>query len=84
MGNFLNYHLAGGKHGMKHTLEQFGPALQLPWTRLKAPKLTTKLTKRIIAGTKKQLKGKNIKQLTVLRDKFLIDLLKLKNKYKID
>ena len=83
MGNFLSYHLAGGKQGMKHTLEQFGPALQLPWTKLKAPKLTKKLAQQIIKGTKKQSKSKNIKQLTILRDKFLIDLLKLKNKYKI-
>ena len=83
MGHFLNYHLAGGKQGMKHTLEQFGPALQLPWTKLKAPKLTKKLAQQIIKGTKKQSKGKNIKQLTILRDKFLIDLLKLKNKYNI-
>ena len=83
MGNFLSYHLAGGKQGMKHTLEQFGPALKLPWTKLKAPKLTKKLAERIIKGTKKQSQGKNVKQLTILRDKFLIDLLKLKNKYKI-
>ena len=79
MGNFLSYHLAGGKQGMRHTLEQFGPALQLPWTKLKAPKLTKKLTERIIIGTKKQSKGKNVEQLTTLRDKFLIDLLKLVN-----
>ena len=83
MGNFLSYHLAGGKSGMKHTLEQFGPALKLPWTNLKAPKLTKKLANRIIQGTKMQSRGKNIKQLTNLRDNFLIDLLKLKNKYKI-
>ena len=38
MGIFLTYHLAGGKAGMKHMLEQFGPALKLPWTKLKAPK----------------------------------------------
>ena len=84
MGNFLSYHLAGGKEGMKHTLEQFGPALNLPWTKLKAPKLTKKLAERIIKGTKIQSKGKNVKQLTNLRDKYLIDLIKLKNKYKIN
>jgi len=47
MGIFLTYHLAGGKAGMKHMLEQFGPALKLPWTKLKAPKLSKKLSKRI-------------------------------------
>ena len=40
MGTFLTFHLAGGKSGMKHMLEQFGPALKLPWTKLKAPKLS--------------------------------------------
>lgn len=83
MGNFLSYHLAGGKQGMKHTLEQFGPVLQLPWTKLKAPKLTKKLAQRIIKGTKKQSKGKSVNELTNMRDNFLIDLLKLKNKYKL-
>ena len=83
MGTFLTFHLAGGKMGMRHMLNQFGPSLKLPWTKLKAPKLTKKLSNRIIKGTKKQSKGKSIKELTTIRDKFLIDLLKLKNKYKI-
>ena len=30
MGTFLTFHLAGGESGMKHMLEQFGPALKLP------------------------------------------------------
>jgi len=83
MGTFLTFHLAGGKKGMRHMLNQFGPSLKLPWTKLKAPKLTKKLSNRIIKGTKKQSKGKSIKELTTIRDNFLIDLLKLKNKYKI-
>ncbi|MDP6784474.1 MAG: 3-hydroxyacyl-CoA dehydrogenase NAD-binding domain-containing protein [Alphaproteobacteria bacterium] len=83
MGTFLTFHLAGGGLGMKHMLKQFGPALKLPWTKLKAPKLTKKLSNRIIKGAKKQSKGKSIKELTTIRDNFLIDLLKLKNKYKI-
>ena len=52
MGIFLTYHLAGGKAGMKHMLEQFGPTLKLPWTKLKAPILSKKLTSRVIKGTK--------------------------------
>ena len=83
MGTFLTFHLAGGKKGMRHMLSQFGPSLKLPWTKLKAPNLTKKLSNRIIKGTKKQSKGKSIKELTTIRDNFLIDLLKLKNKYKI-
>ena len=82
MGNFLTFHLAGGKLGMKHTLEQFGPTLKIPWTKLKAPNLTKKLSNKIIRETKKQSKGISIKELTTMRDNFIVDLLKLKNKYK--
>lgn len=83
MGTFLTFHLAGGESGMKHMLEQFGPALKLPWTKLKAPKLTDNLKKKIIKGTKIQSKNKSIKNLSNLRDNFLIDLQKLLKKYKI-
>ncbi len=82
MGNFLTFHLAGGKLGMKHTLEQFGPTLKIPWTKLKAPKLTKKLSNKIIRETKKQSKGTSINKLTTMRDNFIVDLLKIKNKYK--
>ena len=74
MGTFLTFHLAGGESGMKHMLEQFGPALKLPWTKLKAPKLTDNLKKKIIQGTKIQSKNKSIENLSNLRDNFLIDL----------
>ena len=83
MGTFLTFHLAGGESGMKHMLEQFGPALKLPWTKLKAPKLTDNLKKKIILGTKKQSKNKSIENLSNLRDNFLIDLQKLLKKYKV-
>ena len=58
MGTFLTFHLAGGKQGMKHMLRQFGPALKLPWTKLKAPILSKKLSYRVIKGTQKQARGK--------------------------
>ncbi len=32
MGTCLTFHLAGGEAGMRHMLEQFGPALELPCT----------------------------------------------------
>ena len=83
MGTFLTFHLAGGEMGMKHMLEQFGPALKLPWTKLKAPKLTNSLKKKIIEGTTIQSKNKSVKNLANLRDNFLIDLQKLLKKYKV-
>ena len=81
MGTFLTFHLAGGQTGMKHMLEQFGPALKLPWTKLKAPKLSKKLSSRLISGTKKQAKGKSIQQISNIRDKYLVDLQRLRKKY---
>ena len=81
MGTFLTFHLAGGKAGMKHMLEQFGPALKLPWTKLKAPKLSKKLSERLISGTKKQSRGKSINQLSNIRDEYLVNLQLFRKKY---
>ena len=81
MGTFLTFHLAGGKLGMKHMLEQFGPALKLPWTKLKAPKLSKKLSIRVISGTKSQAKGKSVAMISSIRDEYLVNLQKLRKKY---
>ena len=81
MGTFLTFHLAGGKEGMKHMLKQFGPALKLPWTKLKAPKLSKKLSSRIINGTRQQAKGKSVTMISNIRDEYLVNLQKLRKKY---
>ena len=81
MGTFLTFHLAGGKSGMKHMLKQFGPALKLPWTKLKAPKLSKKLSARVIKGTKQQAKGKSVSSISNIRDEYLVNLQKLRKKY---
>ena len=81
MGTFLTFHLAGGKAGMKHMLEQFGPALKLPWTKLKAPKLSKKLSSRLISGTRNQAKGKSVAKISNIRDQYLVELQKLRKKY---
>ena len=81
MGTFLTFHLAGGNAGMKHMLEQFGPALKLPWTKLKAPKLSNKLSNKVIAGTKKQARGKSVAEISKIRDEYLLNLQKMRKKY---
>jgi carnitine 3-dehydrogenase len=68
MGTFLAFHLAGGDGGMQHMLEQFGPALKLPWTKLRAPELTTQLARRVVSGTKAQANGRSVKELERWRD----------------
>ena len=79
MGVCLTFHLAGGEEGMKHMLEQFGPALKLPWTKLKAPELNKKLKGRMISGTKKQAGKFSINDLEKQRDLFLIEIMKTLN-----
>jgi carnitine 3-dehydrogenase len=75
MGTNLIYHLAGGEGGMRHMLEQFGPALDLPWTNHKAPKLTQQLIDRMVEGTAEQAKGWTIKDLERFRDDCIIRVL---------
>ncbi|HEX3630101.1 MAG TPA: L-carnitine dehydrogenase [Candidatus Dormibacteraeota bacterium] len=75
MGTFLAFHLAGGDGGMRHMLEQFGPALKLPWTKLQAPELTPKLARRVINGTAAQADGRTIKELERWRDDRLIKIM---------
>ncbi len=71
-GTCLIYHLAGGDEGMAHFMDHFGPALELPWTSLKGPKLTPELIRRMVDGTKDQAAGKSVKELERFRDDCLI------------
>ncbi|MGK9169018.1 L-carnitine dehydrogenase [Inquilinus limosus] len=75
MGTCLTYHLAGGEGGMAHMLEQFGPALELPWTRLEAPKLTDTLFQRMVDGTREQAGGWPVKRIERWRDERIIRIL---------
>lgn len=81
MGPFLTLHLAGGEQGMKHMLEQFGPALKLPWTKLVAPELTEELTNRVVDGCEQQTEDHEIQKLEQRRDDFLVELMQLLEKY---
>lgn len=71
-GTCLIYHLAGGDEGMAHFMDHFGPALELPWTNLKAPKVTPELIRSLVDGTKAQAAGKSVKELERFRDDCLI------------
>ena len=72
MGTNLTFHLAGGRAGMRHMLEQFGPALRLPWTKLEAPELTDSLIDTLVRGTAEQASGRSVEELEQQRDDFLI------------
>ncbi len=72
MGTNMIYHLAGGDKGMGHMLDQFGPALEWPWTKLVAPPLTDQLIERMVEGTSNQAAGRSVSDLEGLRDDYLI------------
>jgi carnitine 3-dehydrogenase len=81
MGTFLTFHLAGGQGGVRHMLQQFGPALKLPWAKGVAPELTQSLIDRIADGCEHQAAGRSIQELENRRDNFLVDLLGLVKQY---
>jgi carnitine 3-dehydrogenase len=73
-GTCMIFHMAGGDAGMRHMLEQFGPALKLPWTKLEAPELTNELIDRMVEGTLKQAAGRSVAELERFRDDALISI----------
>ncbi len=83
MGTCLTFHLAGGEHGMRHMLEQFGPALAWPWTRLEGPELTDQLIDRMVEGTQAQAAGRSIRELEQIRDECLVAVQRVLRKYDI-
>jgi carnitine 3-dehydrogenase len=76
MGPCLTFHLAGGPGGMAHMLDHFGPALDEPWTRLKAPPLTRELRDRMVEGCAAEAAGRSIADLVRERDAKLVAILK--------
>ncbi len=83
MGTFLTYRLAGGEAGMRHFMQQFGPALKLPWTKLmQVPELTDALIDEIARQSDLQAGGQGLRALEQKRDDCLVAVmqaLKLQN-----
>ena len=76
-GLFETYRVAGGQAGMKHFLEQFGPCLEWPWTKLMdVPDLDDALIDRIVDQSDEQAGGRTVMQLESERDRNLVALLK--------
>jgi carnitine 3-dehydrogenase len=73
MGTFLTYRIAGGEAGMRHFMEQFGPALAWPWSKLTdVPELTDALVDRIVEQSDAQAAGRSLRELERLRDDCLV------------
>ena len=76
-GLFETYRTAGGEAGMKHFLEQFGPCLQWPWTKLTdVPYLDDELIDRIVEQSDAQAAGRSVSELEDERDANLVAMLK--------
>ena len=73
MGTFLTYRIGGGEQGMRHFLEQFGPTLQMPWTKLMdVPELSDGLLDKLVAQSDEQAAGRSIRELERARDECLV------------
>jgi len=83
MGTCLSYHLAGGDGGMEAFMKQFGPALDLPWTRLPAPALTEELVVRMTEGTGRQADGRTVEELARLRDECLVAIMQALRRFEV-
>ncbi|HET7757641.1 MAG TPA: 3-hydroxyacyl-CoA dehydrogenase NAD-binding domain-containing protein [Steroidobacteraceae bacterium] len=83
MGTNLIYHLAGGEPGMRHMLQQFGPCLKWPWTKLEAPELTGQLIDRMVEGTQAEAAGRSIRELERLRDDYLVAIQQVLRQFNI-
>ena len=76
MGSFMSYRLGGGELGMRHFLDQFGPTLKWPWTKLtEVPELTGELVEKIVAESDAQAAGRSARELERSRDDCLVAVL---------
>ena len=77
MGLFETYRIAGGEAGMKHFIDQFGPCLQWPWTKLMdVPELTDELVAMIADQSDAQSGHLTIRELEQKRDNNLVAMMR--------
>ena len=77
MGLFETYRVAGGEAGMRHFMQQFGPALAWPWTRLTdVPEFTDALVDLIAGQSDAQSGHHTIRELERIRDGNLVGFLR--------
>ena len=77
MGLFETYRIAGGEAGMRHFIEQFGPCLSWPWTKLMdVPELTDELIDQVADQSDAQSGHMTIRELERARDNNLVTILR--------
>ena len=75
-GQCMAFHVACGEGGMATNLDQFGPALKLPWTRLKAPELTKELRDRMVDGCNDIAGSNKFEDMAAKRDAQIVAVLR--------
>ena len=75
-GQCMAFHVACGAGGMATNLDQFGPALKLPWTRLEAPELTQELRNRMVDGCNQMAGERGFEQMAAKRDQQIVAVLR--------
>ena len=78
MGLFETYRTAGGPGGFRHFIEQFGPTLAWPWTKLMdVPDFTPELVDTIVAQSDEQSGHHDLAELERIRDRNLVGFLRV-------
>ncbi len=80
MGPCEIFHIGGGEGGMAYCLEQFGPALKLPWTRLEAPELTPELRTAMVDGCVEMTRGQDFTTLSRKLNAGLVEIARLRQR----
>ncbi|MGB5706390.1 MAG: 3-hydroxyacyl-CoA dehydrogenase NAD-binding domain-containing protein [Arenicellales bacterium] len=80
MGPCEIFHIGGGEGGMAYCLDQFGPALKLPWTRLVAPELTQDLRNKMVDGCIAMTDGQDFATLSKKMNHGLVEIAKMKRR----
>jgi carnitine 3-dehydrogenase len=75
-GQCMAFHVACGEGGMATNLDQFGPALKWPWTRLEAPELTQELRDRMVDGCNLIAGDRHFTEMAATRDREIVAVLK--------
>lgn len=75
-GQCMAFHVACGAGGMATNLDQFGPALKLPWTRLEAPELTKELRDRMVDGCNAVAGDRDFTDMAAQRDREIVAVLR--------
>ena len=75
-GQCMAFHVACGAGGMATNLDQFGPALKWPWTRLEAPELTQELRDRMVDGCNEMAGARHFEDMAAERDRKIVAILK--------